>query len=229
MSTTRMAIALIFILTPSFASSILAAPPEVPTDGSTLRARLLDAMETAKKGTLVSRGIKLDRARPKAFLVVPRGTDLLKNPMKGRDIVLEPREEEEGIDVHQIVPFELDSAELKPEAETILQEVVKALNDKPDSRLIVRGHTDETTGEPSHNDNLSSRRSAAVVEYLQKQGVSKDRLEGVALGSRDRLIDPEKSDEDMEKNRRVDFRLPLAALPPASPAPDPAAPASQGP
>ena len=55
-----------------------------------------------------------------------------------------------------------------------------------------------------HNITLSRQRAQAVVDYLVKQGVSRDRLTSIGFGP-DRPIDPAKTSKARALNRRVEF------------------------
>ena len=62
------------------------------------------------------------------------------------------------------------------------------------------GHTDKV-GSPSYNQRLGLRRAQAVVNYLTRQGVSRNRLEAVAsFGERQPLINTPDRDR---RNRRT--------------------------
>ncbi|MBF0321073.1 MAG: OmpA family protein, partial [Nitrospirae bacterium] len=77
--------------------------------------------------------------------------------------------------------FPTGSAELKPEAKLLLDELVKLLKDTP-YNIIVEGHTDSVPINnlryPS-NWELSSARAASVVKYLILAGVSSSKLQAV--------------------------------------------------
>ena len=61
--------------------------------------------------------------------------------------------------------FDFNKAELKPESGPVLQEIGRLLQDKPELKLVVTGHTDAVGGFDFNRD-LSQRRSAAVVTAL---------------------------------------------------------------
>lgn len=101
------------------------------------------------------------------------------------------------------IPFEVNSSELKSEAQRQLNQLVDALS--RDSLAIFRfqiaGHTD-ASGAADYNLELSQRRAQAVMQYLIDNGVEPDRLVAVGYGE-EQLLDagnPEHSD-----NRRVEI------------------------
>ena len=75
------------------------------------------------------------------------------------------------------VQFGFDSAELTPQARSVLDVMARAMNDPAltGHRFLLEGHTD-TTGGWEYNRVLSERRAAAVAGYLISRGVRPDRL-----------------------------------------------------
>lgn len=105
------------------------------------------------------------------------------------------------------VLFDLGSADLKPEAYPILQLVGEVLRQDV-AEVIVCGHTDDLpirSGKYPSNWELSTARALSVVKYLiNKVGVSPEIL--VAAGySQYRPLVPNTSEENRQKNRRVEF------------------------
>src|ERR1039458_1472631 len=73
--------------------------------------------------------------------------------------------------------FDTGKADVKPESDAALKEVVKLLQQDPKLKLYVVGHTDNV-GALSANMELSRQRAAAVVrELTTKYGVASDRLQ----------------------------------------------------
>lgn len=86
------------------------------------------------------------------------------------------------------VPFEFDSAVLRPESEATLQQLGLAMQSEAlrDMRFLVEGHTD-AKGAAAYNERLSGLRARAVADYLVRQGVEGARLQAVGKGSRELL------------------------------------------
>ncbi|CAG7856749.1 hypothetical protein MCAMS1_01359 [biofilm metagenome] len=101
------------------------------------------------------------------------------------------------------VNFEYDSAQLTPEATTILDAVAQNLMAYPQKNDIeVRGHT-SSEGTSKHNLRLSQRRSQSVVDYLSMKGVS-NRLIAHGYGE-DMPIADNSTEEGRQQNRRVEL------------------------
>ncbi len=103
------------------------------------------------------------------------------------------------------VTFNLNQATLTPNAETVLDGVVPAFVGQPSLRAEVAGHTD-SAGSAAYNMNLSQRRADSVRRYLIAHGARPEQLSARGYGKTELLIDPEKSESDRERNRRVELR-----------------------
>lgn len=102
--------------------------------------------------------------------------------------------------------FETSSDRILPRSERLLQSLADALQASPEiQRLGVHGHTDDV-GEEAANLELSTRRAAAVVQWLVRHNVSGDRLESRGFGEARPLV-PGQSEQARAVNRRVEFRI----------------------
>jgi|TARA_R110001599_G_scaffold86669_1_gene232196 peptidoglycan-associated lipoprotein len=99
--------------------------------------------------------------------------------------------------------FELDSADLKPEAMRALDVHAKDLR-AAGNRVVLEGHTDER-GSREYNMALGERRAAAVQRYLAGQGVSPSQLELVSYGE-EKPAAMGSGEEAWAQNRRVELR-----------------------
>jgi OmpA-OmpF porin, OOP family len=114
-------------------------------------------------------------------------------------------EEEGEIVLLEPIQFETARADIKAVSFPILDEVVSVMNDRPDVRIAVHGHTDSRGGH-DYNVNLSQRRAASVVKYLTSKGINPKRLESEGFGP-DKPIDSNDTEEGRAKNRRVEFKI----------------------
>jgi len=99
--------------------------------------------------------------------------------------------------------FEFDRADLKPESEVELMEVVRLLRAHPKWKVEVQGHTD-SIGTAAHNQQLSQRRAEAVRHFLISRGISPERIQARGYGS-SRPIASNATDEGRALNRRTEI------------------------
>jgi chemotaxis protein MotB len=112
--------------------------------------------------------------------------------------------------------FDTGQAVLLPEGRNELDQVAAALVDldrqiPADLPWVLRvdGHTDSrpiTSPQFPSNWELSSARAIAVVQYLISKGVSPQRLVAAGFGEF-QPIDPGKTDEAYQRNRRIELKL----------------------
>lgn len=107
-----------------------------------------------------------------------------------------------GFDV--MVNFDLNSAELRPDAVSNLEQVALALADPrlQGLQFSVEGYTDASGG-AEYNQLLSQRRAASVASFLAFRGVPQDLLIPVGLGE----MSPRVDDPMDPVNRRVEMRI----------------------
>ena len=101
--------------------------------------------------------------------------------------------------------FQTGKAVLRPESNEALDQVVRFLENNPDMKLEISGHTDNT-GTLRINQKLSRERARSVVTYLVSRGIPEAMLvyEGYADTE---PVAPNDSPEGREKNRRVEFKV----------------------
>lgn len=99
--------------------------------------------------------------------------------------------------------FAYDSAELRPESNPALDNVVAKIKMLKPARLIIEGHC-SGEGTEEYNLDLSRKRAETVREYLIGKGVSQNILEVQAFG-KSRPIATNDTEEGRERNRRVEF------------------------
>ena len=119
---------------------------------------------------------------------------------------LKVKQEKRGLVVSLSSEVLFDSGKfmLKPAAAKSLDEVVKILNDYPENKVVIEGHTD-ATGNRENNTELSSKRAWGVYSYLVKQGgISAERLSPKGFGP-DRPVASNSTFEGKAKNRRVEI------------------------
>lgn len=101
------------------------------------------------------------------------------------------------------INFDTGKADIKPEHQSVIHEIVSLLTQNPGIRLIVEGHTDNV-GDSESNKMLSEERAKAVVNALVQKGISSDRLQAVGYGQEKAVAD-NSTDDGRAKNRRVEL------------------------
>jgi peptidoglycan-associated lipoprotein len=105
--------------------------------------------------------------------------------------------------VFEDVHFDFDRYSLRPEAVRALDEAVRSLQDNPNLKITIEGHTCNI-GTAEYNLALGERRASAVREYLASRGVGADRLQTVSYGE-----ERPKYDNSREETRRLNRRAAL--------------------
>jgi outer membrane protein OmpA-like peptidoglycan-associated protein len=111
--------------------------------------------------------------------------------------------------------FDFNKATLKRDVEFSLVRIATILNQFPEMKIQVEGHTDNV-GRAEYNLDLSRRRAQAVHDFLVEQGVRAERMTVEGFGMT-RPVADNGTPEGRQKNRRVD--LVIEDAPGSSPAP----------
>ncbi len=101
--------------------------------------------------------------------------------------------------------FDIDKAELRPEAKTNLEKLATILNKYPDTKILIEGHTD-STGSADHNLALSQRRAQSVSGYLSGLQVLPTRFSTMGYGE-DQPIADNATTDGRQANRRVEIAI----------------------
>ena len=113
--------------------------------------------------------------------------------------------EGDRLDILDKVYFATSRSVIQRRSYGLLDNVAAVLNAHPEIEHIrVEGHTD-ARGRRAANLRLSQSRANAVVRYLVRRGVARDRLEAVGCGPDRPLVSDASTDEDLARNRRVEF------------------------
>ncbi len=100
--------------------------------------------------------------------------------------------------------FDLDSATIKPESRTTLEQIATLLSSKPELDIVIVGHTDNK-GSLTYNMELSERRAKAVEAALVKDfGIGQTRLSAWGAGYLSPVAS-NRNDAGRAKNRRVEL------------------------
>lgn len=125
-------------------------------------------------------------------------------------IYLDPIPSEEYEFTLQGIYYDLDKADLRPEAKKILDSLIVILRNNPTLVIELASHTD-SRAEADYNIKLSQRRAQSCVDYLMQNGIPKDRLKPVGYGETKLVNDcadgVDCTEEEHQQNRRTTFRV----------------------
>lgn len=120
--------------------------------------------------------------------------------MTGQLSYVESLAERFAEEVTPTINFEFNSSVLDQEARAVLRQQATWINQFPEVRFSVYGHTD-LVGSNAYNRSLGLRRARAAVAYLVSQGVDRSRLEAlVSLGETQPIVATEQRER---RNRRT--------------------------
>jgi peptidoglycan-associated lipoprotein len=106
--------------------------------------------------------------------------------------------------VKDMIHFDFDRSEIKPEFKPMLQAKAEILQRFPNVTITIEGHCDER-GTSAYNMGLGQRRASAAREFLTILGVSPERMKIVSFG-KEQPLDPRHNEEAWSKNRRDEFK-----------------------
>lgn len=107
--------------------------------------------------------------------------------------------------------YDLDKAEIRPDAAKELDKLVQILIDNPEIKIELSSHTD-SIATVEYNMDLSQRRAESAVNYLIQNGISPDRLVAKGYGelrpiARNTNPDGTDNPEGRQRNRRTEFEI----------------------
>lgn len=101
------------------------------------------------------------------------------------------------------VNFATDEADILPESQPQIEQILELLEQDPELQLAVNGHTDDTGG-AEHNQRLSETRAQSVVAALTGAGIDAARLEAGGFGQSEPVADND-TEQGRAQNRRVEL------------------------
>lgn len=101
--------------------------------------------------------------------------------------------------------FDVNSANVKPEAGASLQRISDILKKYPKTNITVAGYTD-STGSDAYNQTLSERRANSVKFMLVSYGVDGNRITAAGFGKMNPVASNDAS-EGRAQNRRVELHI----------------------
>ncbi|KAF5277973.1 hypothetical protein FQR65_LT15862 [Abscondita terminalis] len=102
------------------------------------------------------------------------------------------------------VNFATDQANILPESQTQIEQVIQLLKNNPELKLTINGHTDGS-GDAKHNQALSEQRANAVVKALtDNTGIQQNRLTAKGFGDTQPVAE-NSTENGKALNRRVEL------------------------
>jgi peptidoglycan-associated lipoprotein len=142
---------------------------------------------------------------PTTVAVVPQPEPEAK-PQTEDPAAKRPRNEE-FVAVPELKPvfFDFDKSGLRPDALDALMSNTTWLQENADTLVLIEGNCDER-GTAEYNLALGDRRAKSAMDYLEANGIAKDRMSTVSYG-KERPLCSEPTEECRNQNRRADFRI----------------------
>jgi outer membrane protein OmpA-like peptidoglycan-associated protein len=110
------------------------------------------------------------------------------------------------IAISEKIQFDVDKATIKPESNSLLDEIVATFKKNPQIKKVSIDGFASSEGGAAFNKRLSDDRAKAVMAYLTSHGVEKDRVIAKGWGIEKPIAD-NSTEEGREKNRRVEFNI----------------------
>ena len=146
------------------------------------------------------------RAEATGFIPISENLDLTQlstgSEEISRNLILVPMEQGQTLTINNVF-FETGQFELLPASFPELERLAKLMNENPNMRIRLEGHTDNV-GNAQNNMNLSNSRVEAVKSFLVNKGVAANRIQSRGMGQT-KPIAPNNTEEGRAKNRRVEF------------------------
>ena len=88
-----------------------------------------------------------------------------------------------AINLTENVFFVINKWDIRPAELAKIEEIVKVLNENPETKVTITGYADKATGTASRNMFLSQKRAEVVTAKLVELGIAKDRISSSYKGS----------------------------------------------
>lgn len=109
----------------------------------------------------------------------------------------------EFIEKLEMVHFDFDKSEIKPQDRAILEKNAEIIKAHPTVHVVIEGHCDER-GTDEYNLALGERRANSARDFLVNLGADASQLSTVSMGL-EKPIDPGHNEAAWSKNRRAQF------------------------
>ncbi|MEM9895228.1 MAG: OmpA family protein [Bacteroidota bacterium] len=120
-------------------------------------------------------------------------------------IIMDPIVLEKAIVLNNIY-YDLDKADIRPDAEPVLDSLVQIMTDNPEIFIELGSHTDARQTD-EYNLDLSKRRAQSAVRYIINTGIDSRRVVAKGYGESQLLIKNAITEEQHQVNRRTEFKV----------------------
>ncbi|MBO0330803.1 OmpA family protein [[Muricauda] lutisoli] len=108
-------------------------------------------------------------------------------------------------DYARTILFDTGKSSIKAESTSVMVDIIQILNEYPNAKFTVEGHTD-SVGSESLNQRLSEERANSVRDFLIDKGIDADRLSAIGYGEA-KPIATNNTRAGRAQNRRVEINL----------------------
>jgi peptidoglycan-associated lipoprotein len=108
--------------------------------------------------------------------------------------------------VNEMIYFDFDRSDLRPEAQAALDRKIPLFQANPDMRIRISGHAD-SRGSDEYNVALGQRRAEAARAYLVQRGIAADRIEITSFGEERPAVPNATTEAEHQQNRRDEFEI----------------------
>ncbi|MDC6385313.1 OmpA family protein [Flagellimonas taeanensis] len=108
-------------------------------------------------------------------------------------------------DYARTILFDTGKSSIKAESTSVMVDIIQILNEYPNAKFTVEGHTD-SVGSESLNQKLSEERANSVRSFLIDKGISSSRLTAIGYGEA-KPIATNNTAAGRKQNRRVEINL----------------------
>ncbi|RED96134.1 OmpA family protein [Marinoscillum furvescens] len=161
--------------------------------------------ETATKNLASTETLKSDTKAQPSTDDEQSKTNNYKTPTNGIDDIsmLASKYRRRNKVIASNIYFDFGTSTLKKDSEEVLNRIYEMMKSNESIRIEIAGHTDNI-GPKQANEWMSVRRAEAVVNWLAKKGISKDRLVAKGYGEEVPLASNDDEENGRELNRRIE-------------------------
>jgi len=106
--------------------------------------------------------------------------------------------------------YDYDKWDIRPDAATELDKLVKIMVENPEINIELGSHTD-SRGKDKYNQDLSQKRAESAVNYIISKGVDASRIKAKGYGESvpvNKCVNGvECTEEEFQMNRRTEFKV----------------------